>query len=125
MPSTKVCCGCNIFALTKGFTLFEIGMSFVCLFQTISKLMGKHYPTTEFSLTHFTPEVTVSQCVTVVAWIAYLFLELHGLKKFKHTIIVVGCIVRCLKTFMVLLIMIVIPFYVEKIEDPDVAELVR
>ena len=115
MSSTKVCCGCNIFVLTKGFTLFEIGMSFVCLFQTISKLMGKHYPTTEFSLTHFTPEVTVSQCVTVVAWIAYLFLELHGLKKSKHVIIVIGCIIRSLKTFAVLLVMILVPICMEEL----------
>merc|ERR1712062_881449 len=105
-------------------------MSFVCVFQTISKLMGKHAsdPYLGQNFSHQSPEVTVSQCVTVVAWIAYLFLELHGLKKFKHTIIVVGCIVRCLKTFMILLIMIGIPFVVEKlleVEDRDVAELVR
>ena len=120
MLSTKVCCGCNIFALTKGFTLFEIGMTFVCLLQTISNF---HKPQAGQS-----SEIILSQCVTVVAWIAYLFLELHGLKKFKHVIIVVGCIIRCFKTFTVLIMMILIPFFVEKLlegADRDVLELVR
>ena len=120
MPSTKVCCGCNIFALTKGFTLFEIGMSFVCLFQTINNLIcGRSDVSPQRS-----PEVVLSKCVTVIAWLSYLFLELHGLKNFKHVIIVVGCIIRSLKTFTVLLMMILVPFFVEKLLEGEV-ELAR
>ena len=109
MPSTKVCCGCNIFVLTKGFTLFEIGMTFFCFLQTMSDFFGDRL---KFSQS---PEATFSQCVTVGVWMSYLFLELDGLKKFKHVIIVIGCIIRSLKTFAVLLVMILVPICMEEL----------
>merc|ERR1712079_53074 len=41
--------------------------------------------------------------------------ELHGLKKSKHVIIVIGCIIRSLKTFAVLLMMILVPICMEEL----------
>ena len=62
-----------------------------------------------------------------VAWITYLFLELHGLQKKMNGIIVLGCIIRCLKTLSILVLMFAIPFVVDKMfeGDPDVDTLVR
>ena len=116
MSSTKVCCGCNIFVLTKGFTLFEIGMTFFCFLQTMSDFFGD-----KLKFSH-SPDATLSQCVTVGAWISYLVLELHGLKKSKHVIIIIGCIIRTLKTFAVLLVMILVPFFMEKLLETGVLE---
>ena len=118
MSSTKVCCGCDIFALTKGFTSFEIGIYFFALFHSIANLFSN----SEIS------ESTLSECIMSVIWIVYLFLELHGLQKRKNGIIILGCIIRCFKTLVVLVFMFVIPFGVvdNMLEgDPDVASLVR
>ena len=118
MSSIKVCCGCDIFALTKGFTSFEIGIYFFALFHSIANLFSN----SEIS------ESTLSECIMSVIWIVYLFLELHGLQKRKNGIIILGCIIRCLKTLAVLVFMFVIPFGVmdNMLEgDPDVASLVR
>ena len=122
MSSIKVCCGCDIFALTKGFTRFEIGISFLALFHSIANLFSN----SEIS------EFTLGECMLSVAWIVYLFLELHGLKKRKNGIIVLGCIIRCLLTLTVLILMFVISFgAVDKMlealleGDPNVAILVK
>ena len=128
MSSTKVCCGCDIFALTKGFTSFEIGIYFFALFHSIANLFSN----SEIS------EFTLGECMLSVAWIVYLFLELHGLQKRKNGIIVLGCIIRCLLTLTVLILMFVISFGVVRYAgvvdkmlealldgDPNVAILVK
>ena len=120
MSSTKVCCGCDIFALAKGFTTFEIGSNFLALFYSIANLFSSE-------ISEFLHQWIISQCMMSVAWIVYLFLELHGLQKRKNGIIVLGCIIRCLKTLSVLVLMFVIPFVVDEMfeGDPNVAILVR
>ena len=120
MSSKKICCGCDIFVFTKAFTHFEIGINFFFFFLSICNLFSN----SEISELSTLIEI---ECIWMVAWIVYLFLELYGLQKRKNGIIVIGCIIRCLVTLTVLILIFAVPFgAMDKIIEghPDVANLV-
>ena len=116
MSSKNICCGCDIFVFTKAFTHFEIGINFFFFFLSICDLFSN----SEIS-------EPLIECIWMVAWIVYLFLELYGLQKRKDGIIVIGCIIRCLVTLTVLILIFAVPVGVmDKIIEghPDVANLI-
>ena len=98
-PSTTACCGCDIFAVAQGMTLFEMALVVLSMFQSLVNAFNGQ-PSKTFATT---------------AWMIYLCLENYGLMKKKNGIIFVGCIIRGLQVLIVVGIMIAIPFLLDKI----------
>lgn len=94
---TNNLCSCDVFKFVKIMTLMELIITGLVFFQGI-----------------LSKEV---QFVVVLLWSAYLVFEYYGIHKRNYRILLVGSVIRCLKTLCILVIMIITSFVWENYFD--------